>query len=200
MKSNEQSPVDEYFRQHEAEIPVTFDDRHWSQLAAMLDAAETPGTPGGMVQESAPRKTRFRGGKGWWAPGIWILAVITAFWLIWQTAGSSAAENGGSRYPASEAPSDFQSVAPKAEKELPKPVTGKVAEPANGLMPEQDVALPAISAPGAQKQESELTGSGELARPAVADSIVTRNLPAVPGDSAVQETKPVKKTKKHLFW
>jgi hypothetical protein len=199
MKSNEQSPVDEYFRQHEAEIPVTFDNQHWSQLAAMLDAAETPGAPGGTVNRPAPRKT-FRGGKGWWAPGIWILAVITTFWMIWQTAGSSAAENGDSRYPTVESPADIQSVAPKAEKELPKPVTGKVAEPVNGAMPERDVALPAISAPGAQKQESELTGSGEFTRPAVADSIVTRNLPVVPGDSAVQETKPVKKTKKHLFW
>lgn len=199
MKSNEQSPVDEYFRQHEAEIPVTFDNQHWSQLAAMLDAAETPGTPGGTVHVSAPRKTRFRGGKGWWAPGIWILAVITAFWLIWQTAGSSAAENSDSRYPSAEAPSDIQSVAPKAEKELPKPVTGKVAEPVNGAMPEQDAALPVISAPGAQKQESELTGFGEFARPAAADSVVTRTFPVVPVDTAVQETKPVKK-KKHLFW
>jgi len=199
MKSNEQSPVDEYFRQHEAEIPVTFDDRHWSQLAAMLDAAETPGAPGGTVQVSAPRKTRFRGGKGWWAPGIWILAVITAFWLIWQTAGSSAAENGDSRYPTAESPADIQSVAPKAEKELPKPEAGNVAEPANGAMSEQDAALPGTSAPGPQTPESELTGSGEFTLPAATDSIAARTFPVVPADTAVQETKPVKK-KKHLFW
>lgn len=198
MKSNEQSPVDAYFRQHEAEIPVTFDAQHWNQLAALLDAAESPDAPGGVAQPVAPRKTRFRGGKGWWASGIWILAVTTIFWLIWQTAGSSAAENGSSYYPTVETPADVQSVVPVPEKELPKPVTGNVAEPANGAMSEQNDALPATSGRGVQQQESELTGFGEYTRPAV-DSIVTRTSPIAPVDSAVQETKPVRK-KKHLFW
>jgi hypothetical protein len=198
MKSNEQSPVDAYFRQHEAEIPVTFDAQHWNQLAALLDAAETPDVPGGAAKPVAPRKTRFRDGKGWWASGIWILVVMTAFWMTWQTTGNSAAENGDSRYPTDQTPADVQSVSPVPEKELPKPAAGNVAEPANGAMPEQHDALPATGGRGDQQQESELTGSGALTRPAV-DSIVTRTSPAAPVDSTIQETKPAKK-KKHLFW
>jgi hypothetical protein len=193
MKSNEQSPVDEYFRQHEAEIPVPFDDRHWSQLAAMLDAAETPGVPGGTGKVAAPRKNRFRGGKGWWASGIWILAVMTAFWIIWQTTGNNAAENGRV-FPAQ----------PETSVGSPAGSPGEIPQKAGNDGLSQQEKKPAAKSDESQSGYNDPAPGTENIMIDPIDSAGMRGIPSgdapvMPADSVPVETKPVKK-KKHLFW
>lgn len=195
MKSNEQqSPVDEYFRQRESGIPVTYNPEDWSHLATMLDSAESPDTP---ALQAPPRKTRFRGGKGWWASGIWIVSVTSLFWIIWQTSGNSAAE------PHQHIPATAETVADAPGGVVPVRENENKTFGHSGSLGERGASAnkPAPAAAIEPIPKPESSGeTGKVILPSPADSFSTHQAPFTPLDSISQEIKPEKKKKKHLFW
>lgn len=196
MKSNEQqSPVDEYFRQRENEIPVAFNPDDWSRLAAMLDAAEKTDAPG---LPQAPAEKSPRGRKGWWVSGVWILALVTVCWVTWQMAGNAVAETGIPTPAGAETGLKEYNEVPEAEKKATpeQEKTGKTNRTSGtgsaGETP--DVPVPLTGT------ETETLAPAAPDMPAqAADSMSFRKLPVPPVDSAATPVKPEKK-KKHLFW
>ncbi len=189
MKSNEYpSPVDEYFRQHEGEIPVTYDPEHWDRLATALDNAQ-PAAPDTPALRKPSRPRRFRGGKGWWVSGIWLLAISTAIWLVWQQANSSIPrpdliQSETITGPVQQAP---KSPAPTSADSRQTAVTDAGNPPA---------ASPAPALPTPETAAPETTPTAVL-QPT--DSTAIHPAPEVRKDSLRTEQKPVRK-KKNLFW
>lgn len=196
MKKQAHTTVDEYVRQREPEIPVTFDPEDWNRLAAELDAAAVPQPERTVPPLPAPKPKSFRGVKGWWVSGIWVLALLGTTWVLWQRVGHTHA--------VSEMPIEAE-----------KPET-EVLEPApSGTTSPSAKSSGAALAPSAPADQGERPAGAEHARDAsvvpsdlsegaaqpegadlnqtAADS--THRLPAFPADSARTEKK-----KKHLFW
>lgn len=198
MKSNEQqSPVDEFFRQHEAEIPVSYDPENWNQLTALLDSAQPDGTPKIPPTPATSSRLRFRNGKGWWVSGVWVLTITIASWVIWQTAGSSIPENSNG-IPV--VPSD----APAAS-----PIGGTAIEAKTEAGSKSKTSTSSgVQVLGNQVLVNEKGSAGPNSvsgRDSVntffyaRDSLLSQPNLALPADSIPAE-KPQVKKKKHLFW
>lgn len=197
MKSNEhQSPVDEYFRQHEADIPVQYDPNDWAQLAAALDAAQgkTPPPP------QPPRARRFRGVKGWWMTGLWLLLLLPTAWVVWEQVVLRPAPGNVDDLEIAPMPSP-ESGTLSNDRRLGNPAdpvsAGKSTEDAAGSG-RKSLAPPLVSDwPLAQPAAGPESSVSEIPKPPV-DSI---RVLAAPLDSAnTEKAPPAKKKKKHLFW
>lgn len=192
MKSNKhQTPVDEYFRQREADIPVTYNPDDWAQLAAALDAAAklppVPGTPA----PPPPQARRFRGVKGWWVAGLFLL-LLTSAWVAWEQGlpGRPAAISPAAATPA---PGSTTGAAPE-QAPAPAPAPVPVLEtPSKGPAPA--LALPPATGPAAA---ATAPGAGPNEPEAALPRVDTLSTSVAPQDTT--KVKPVQKKKKNLFW
>lgn len=186
MKSNKhQSPVDEYFRQREADIPVTYNPDDWAQLAAALDAAAK------LPPASAPpppQARRFRGVKGWWVAGLFLL-LLTSAWVAWEQGlpGRPASISPAATTPA---PGSTAGAAPE-HAPVPVPAPAPLLETPSKV-PAPSTALPPANAPAAA------TAPGPNEPEAALPRIDTLSTSVVPQDTT--RAKPVQKKKKNLFW
>ncbi len=186
MKKENQIPVDDYFRQREAEIPVVFDPKHWEQLSATLDAAARP--------ETAPTitsRTRSRNIKGWWVSGVWILALMTSAWIFLQRGDGAVPVPGEAFQEQQTAP-----VAPHPEPASAQPAVSGTSGEINVRKQQFNKKNPGPGAIGENPIPAETGRTGATPR-----RDTTHNLPAIspapPMDSV--STAP-KKKKKHIFW
>ena len=185
MKKENQIPVDEYFRQREAEIPVTFDPKHWEQLSAALDAAARPETLPTVTPRNTPRNI-----KGWWVSGIWILLLLTSAWIFLQRVDGTV--------PVPGEVFQEQQMAPAVPHQKPAPAQPAMSGASEETNVQKEKFKKENSAPGAIEENWTPAETGRVEATAP-DS--TRNLPAISPvslpDSA--STTP-KKKKKHIFW
>ena len=194
MKKEEQAAVDQYFQQHEADIPVTFNPKHWQQLAATLDSAARAEPP--LTPSSGTRKP-FRAGKGWWVSGVWVLAFLTSAWVLTQYVNSNTV-------PASGNPVEEERAAPATE------VAPESTYRAPALPPASDV--PAKTSGRLESQSRSTTLSDDDANANAQnktdiEEVGTDTLqalhpirPAPSADSTATLQAPAKKKKKYLFW
>jgi len=165
--------TDDYFRQHEQEIPVSYDPESWKSVAAMLDAHNgTPAPPPPAPVKIPPAL--------WWVCGLLLLSTLFVK-LSYQ--------------PQEKAPAPVQSVENQTEDANTIPPV-EVAKPAI-----QKQNLPATknsgsTAPPAPAQIEK--NIQPVVTPVGSDSLKGLSLP-VQTDSTTLLKKPVKK-KKHLFW
>jgi len=203
MKKQEHTSIDDYIRQREADIPVVFDPEDWNRLAAALDTASAT-KPERLPPPPAPKTKTFRGVKGWWVSGVWLLALLTSTWLLWQGIGDARPASDTrlgedvpihlpeTSAPASKANQTFGTppVSGAAEKTGADRANQQPNTEANQPNTHNDTALPAGTLENAMQQAGmdvkTETGIGT-------DSVRMR--PALPIDSTVTEKK-----KKHLFW
>ena len=193
MKLNKhQSPVDEYFRQREADIPVTYNPDDWAELAAALDAAAKlpPASGAPASAPPPPQARRFRGVKGWWVAGLFLL-LLTSAWVAWEQglpgraaytspATTTSAPGATTGTAIEQAPAPVPAPAPVLE------MPSKVPAPAP--------ALPPANAPAATTAPDASPNEPTSALPMV-DTLSTS---VAPQDTI--HAKPVQKKKKNLFW
>jgi hypothetical protein len=203
MKKQEHTPVDDYIRQREADIPVIFDPEDWNRLAAALDAAAAA-KPERVSPPPAPKTKTFRGVKGWWVSGVWLLALLTSTWMLWQGIGDARpasdprlGEDTHTHLPEAATPTNeagnllgtppVSGAAEKTGADRASQQPDTEAYPPNA---HNDALLPAGTSdnpvPQAGMDAKKETGMG-------ADSAHIRRM--LPVDSTVTEKK-----KKHLFW
>ncbi len=203
MKSNElQSPVDQYFRQQEAEIPVIYNPEHWSQLAELLDASKPDKVPELTAQPQAQHHPRNHRGKAWWVSGIWMLLLTLVSSTFWQNTSRDLTKNYG--LSISPMPKTPMEIHPEAWNVLPK-----IELVNNGKSQSQSIPFYAVERaahttpfpePGKMVEyASEPRDSVETGAEGIADSLLKRPMVTLPRDSISVSPKAVKK-KKYLFW
>ena len=194
MKKEEQTWVDDHFRRHEADIPVTFDPKHWEQLTAALDHATRPGTPISPPSSSPTAGNKpFGKIKGWWVSGVWVLLFLSSAWVLWQR--TQVAEPVP---PAIDSTSETPQATPAPPVPAPPPVpsvSGAAEKPgstqsAHGAM-ETTREIPA-------ENPVHSTPAPKSEIPPAADSL--RMLQPAPADSPPDTLSAGKRKKKHLFW
>lgn len=186
MKKDNSTFIDDYFRQHEPEIPVTFNPKHWEQLAAALgDAArDIPPPP-----PSTTRKHFFRT-KAWWVFGLGFL-----LFTVWVSLHPSDNLNSSAEKTISE-PS---SVSPPADTNWENQSLVSAPNPVPQIRVKPDRGFKALPGPQAQAPESN-SQEAKTSTILKSDSIF-QNFdlqPIAPQDSIAP--KPLKKKKKGLFW
>lgn len=186
MKKEALHHIDEYFRQHEAEVPIVFDQAHWQQLSAALDAAHSrPQAPA----PTAPTK--------WQTTHLWITAtlaglLILAIYLLLQGPNPAPTPQATPPAPATsnspEPPRDSLAETQNRRDQTDRQTKGQLETPAS-FVPASGAGAPA---PSGEKM------------PLAKDSVNQRPVlqPMVPpaDSSTAQPTTPIKKKKKHLFW
>lgn len=181
MKPNEEkSPVDAYFRQHEADIPVVYDAEHWHQLADRLDAAAAPPLPAAGPKKAARARSR----KGWWVTGVLLLALLALRW-------SRPAEEETVQTPELLPGSDSVLTNMRIETEPAPPAPLPAGRVNDGVAREKRPA--AVS--GVDDGPEAPAGLPAAEDPA---PVLAPAMPA-PADTSGIAPKPAKK-KKHLFW
>lgn len=165
--------TDDYFRQHEQEIPVSYDPESWKSVAAMLDAHNGIPAPPPPAPVKIPPAL-------WWACGLLLLSTLFVK-LSYQ--------------PQEKAPAPVQSVESQPE-------NLNTVSPVDISQPDiQQQSLPAAKSLG-KVSEHVPSPSEKPVQPAItpagADSLKVLPVPVQP-DSTTLLKKPVKK-KKHLFW
>lgn len=186
MKKESLHHIDEYFRQHEAEVPIVFDQAHWHQLSAALDAAPSrPQTPA----PTTPTK--------WQTVHLWVIATLTgllilAIYLLLQGPKPAPAPQVTPPAPATsnspELPRDGLSEAKNRRDQENSQTQSRLETPAS-FVPASGADAPA---PSGEKM------------PLAKDSVNQRPIlqPIVPpaDSSTAKPTAPIKKKKRHLFW
>lgn len=186
MKKEEQTWVDDHFRRHEADIPVTFDPKHWEQLAVALDEATRPENP---IPPPSPAGRKPSGKiKGWWVSGVCALLLLSSAWVLWQRTQVAA--------PVVPAVNSTPEKPPPAGSAAPAPpVSGAAEETGTTLPKHQELEFTRNSSAENSAQPTPDPNSEPLP---TADTL-QRHLPA-PGITPVDTTSTGKKKKKHLFW
>lgn len=165
--------IDDYFRQREQEIPVSYDPESWKSVAAMLDAQNgVPAPPPPAAVKIPPAL--------WWVCGLLLLSTLFVK-LSYQPQEQSPAP-----VQSVENPSENLIAAPPAE--VQKPDIKKQSLPAT-----KNNGKPSVQAPVQFENVTQpvVTSVGS-------DSLKGLPVPVQP-DSTTLLKKPVKK-KKHLFW
>lgn len=165
--------TDDYFRQHEQEIPVSYDPESWKSVAAMLDAHNGIPAPPPPAPVKIPPAL-------WWVCGLLLLSTLFVK-LSYQ--------------PQQKAPAPVQSIENQTENLITEP-------PADVQNPDiKKQSLPAIKSSGKASEQAPAQIEKSI-QPVVApvgsDSLKGLPVPVQP-DSTTLLKKPVKK-KKHLFW
>lgn len=191
MKKEEQTWVDDHFRRHETDIPVTFDPKHWEQLAAALDEVTRPE---GLVPPPSPAGRKPSGKiKGWWVSGVCALLLLSSAWVLWQRTQVAApvvpAINSASEKPQPDMPAPAVSALPAS------PVSGTAEKPETTVHEHQEAE--SIQEIPAENLEHRAPASNNEILPA-ADS-VQKQL-TTPANTPADTVSTGKKKKKHLFW
>lgn len=193
MKKEEQTLVDAYFQRHEADIPVAFDPKHWEQLAAALDHAARPDLP--PPPATSKGRKHYGGNKGWWVSGVWVLALLSSAWVLWQRT-QVAAPVAPAIHSTSEKPQPVAPAHPMSAFPVPSPASDAAAEKAETTQTEHGTAESARENP-AEDSGHRTTASESEILPGP-DSL-QMHLPA-PSVAPADTTSAGKKKKKHLFW
>lgn len=193
MKKEEQTWVDDHFRRHEADIPVTFDPKHWEQLAAALDHATRPGTPFPRPSSPTAGNKPFGKIKGWWVSGVWVLLFLSSAWVLWQR--TQVAEPVP---PAIDSTSETPQATPAPPVPAPPPVpsVSGAAEKPGTTQPEHKAAETTREIPAENPVHGTPAPKSEI--PPATDSL--RILQPAPADSPADTMSTGKRKKKHLFW
>ena len=184
MKKDNSTFIDDYFRQHEAEIPVTFNPKHWEQLAAALGdtARDIPPPP-----PSTAQKNFFRT-KTWWVFGLGFL-----LFAVWVSLYPSDNLNSNAEQTISE-PS---SVSPPADTNWENQSSSPDPVPHIRIKPDRgSKALPEPKAQDPESNSQEAKTSTILNPDSILQNFDLQ--PIAPQDSIAP--KPLKKKKKGLFW
>ncbi|NUO02418.1 MAG: hypothetical protein HUU01_17570 [Saprospiraceae bacterium] len=203
----EQHPVDAYFREQEAKIPVAFDPAHWNALQAMLDEVNPGSTPvpGTRVSDLSPNLTNsaFTRFFGALLIFVFLAAVPSANPAPRQTRGAVAPELSG--FPETGPYNTGQVSIPGTRDTETR--TGGTQTPANpAATPKQpQLGWPLLPAATYTTPTGTDTVSHHFYVPAVLppDSLYRQidSLSIRKGLRAVQDSMAAqKKKKKHLFW
>lgn len=194
MKKEEQTWVDDHFRRHEADISVTFDPKHWEQLAAALDQATRPE---GLLPPPSPAGRKPSGKiKGWWVSGMWALLLLSSAWVLWQrTQVAAPVVPAINSTPENPPPAGSTAPAPPAFVTPAPPVSGAAEETGTMLPKQQELEFTRDHFDENSAQPTPDPNSEPLP---TADTL-QRHLPT-PGITPVDTTSTGKKKKKHLFW
>lgn len=166
--------IDDYFRQHEQEIPVSYDPESWKSVAAMLDAQNDSPAPEPPVPVRIPPAL-------WWVCGLLLLSTLFVK-LSYQPQEKAPVT------PVQSLENQTESLISAPPADVQKPGIQKQSLPAgkiNGKVSEQ---APGSSANASQPEITTVR----------ADTLKSLPVPASP-DTTLLLKKPVKK-KKHLFW
>lgn len=209
MKNNtphqESHPADEYFREQEANIPVTFDETHWAALKSMLEQSNVPQKGGGHAPGTSPAGAGATGQVVKTAAiAVLLFALASTAWLAVEYSATSATQRqeAPASIPTFESNENSRSVPPSQQSlsntEEAEEMNTMIAQPGNGAStrlqatPSETTAQETtteIPQPSASQQAPTLSE-----RPA-ADSLITTSM-------APQDTLPtvVPKKKKYLIW
>ncbi|MBX2928783.1 MAG: hypothetical protein KF852_13190 [Saprospiraceae bacterium] len=193
--SEPQHPIDVYFREQEANIPIVFNPAHWDALEAMLDEAVSEGgpLPGMHRSDGATAIVRPSNPLSWkrllgLVLASLFLATVPAADLILQSQRTTGHNSVSVAAPAAE-----PAVAPS-----------NYAHPAASQVPNTSAPLPLPSAETAFAPEKTSPVDTALAPSQIPGSLHSTRLDSL---AAVEEwqakqdsTAEQKKKKKHLFW
>lgn len=186
MKKDNSTFIDDYFRQHEAEIPVTFNPKHWEQLAAALGdtARNTPPPPPSTTQKNFLRT------KAWWFFGSGFL--LFAVWVLLYPS-----DNLNSN--AEQTISEPSSVLPPADTNWENQNLAPAPNPGPHIRTKPDRWTKAFPEQKAQDPESN-SQEAKTSTILKSDSAFQNfDLQPVAAQDSIAP-KPLKKKKKGLFW
>lgn len=196
--SEPQHPIDIYFREQEANIPVVFNPAHWDALETMLDAAvsESGPLPGmhlsdgaaAVVRASNPLSSKRLLGL---VLASLFLATVPAADLMLQSQRTTS-DNSVSMAP------------PAAEPAVAPSNSALTAAPSTPPVPNTSAPLPLPPAETTLVPETALSVDTALAPLLIPESLRSARLDslAVVKEMQVKQdsTAEQKKKKKHLFW
>jgi hypothetical protein len=203
--SEPQHPIDVFFREQEADIPVVFNPAHWDALEAMLDqaAAESRPAPGARHSDSTAAGVRASNPLSW---KRLLGLVLASLFLATVPAADPALQSRGKTGDLS------VSVAPTTAEPAAAPsnAAAPAAPPATTATPHSHHTPAALPSPPAETDAAPETAFQSPALDtAFRQSLVPASLHHNRPDSlaAIKEL-PIKqdsiaeqkKKKKHLFW